>query len=214
MTIKLQAAARLRATSEDAIEVDAAAVPDATKEKLLTQIFKKGRLGKAGFKFANLTITGDDEDALRTALNKMGWVKKWKSGAIVGLSLADNTWPLVMTKNGDTLTVQVHNQDTTKKSVMRKDVASYKALIKETAELLGAKVRKWGVTEDKRGAYAEVKNGAKIPPRTATKAMQAAGYKKPMVEDNNLTFKKEHAKIVLQYSEDKMTLERMGVFVI
>lgn len=213
MTIKLQASTRLRATAQQT-EITAAAVSDATKEKLLNSILKKGKLAKAGFTLDDLTLSGTDEDALRTALNKLGWVKKWKTGAIVGLSREDNTWPLVMTKDGQEITVEVHDQDTTKKSVMRKDVASYKALIRETAELLGAKVRKWGVNDDKRGAYAEVKNGAKVPPRVATKAMKAAGYKMPKVEGNNLMFKKDHAKIVLQYSEDKMTLERMGVFVL
>lgn len=198
MTIKLEASIRLKATS-----VEAAAVPTATRIKLLKELFKNAGLKKLGLVNQGEALTGEGFDkakklAVGKKLAELGWNTKWRRG----VSREDGTWPLIMTtdKEGN-LQIEVFNQDNVDKNVAKEAVKDYKAIVKEVAKTIGAKTTDMKRSPGRTGAGVSVTNGDQITPQAATKALMNVGYKKPKVKGNQLHFAKDHATVILEYRD-------------
>lgn len=198
MTIKLEASTRLKATS-----VEAAAVPTATRIKLLKELFKNAKLKRFGLANDGEAITGADIDmpkkkAIGQALAELGWNTKWRRG----VSREDGTWPLIIkTDKYGAIQIEVFNQDNVDKNVAKEAVKDYKAIVKEVAQALGVKTNEMKRSPGRTGAGAAVTNGKDIFQETATKAMKKAGYGKPRVAGDQLIFKKDHASVVLDFGQ-------------
>lgn len=201
--MKLEATTRLKAT-----QVNAAAIPEATQMKLLTQLFKNAKLKKFGLSLQDGAIVGEGLDADKVnAIGKnisgLGWTQRWRRG----VALADGSWPLVVNvdKTG-TIRIEVYKNDTLDKGDAKQAVKDYKAIVKEICNQIGAKLGAVKTMQGRRGAIGLVRNGKAVPPRVATKTLISMGYKKPTVDGNSLKFAKQHATVSLEYSEDKTTL--------
>lgn len=198
MTIKLEASTRLKATS-----IEAAAVPTATRIKLLKELFKNAKLKRFGLANDGEAITGADIDmpkkkAIGQALAELGWNTKWRRG----VSREDGTWPLIIkTDKYGAIQIEVFNQDNVDKNVAKEAVKDYKAIVKEVAKTIGAKTTDMKRSPGRTGAGVAVTNGDQITPRAATKALMKVGYKKPKVKGNQLHFAKDHATVVLEYRD-------------
>lgn len=202
--MKIEATTRLKVT--------AAAVPTKDKIKLLKEIFKNAELKKLGLK---LDATPDDPAIFGTQLTRADKIKigqalaklGWDTKARKGVSRADGTWPLIMdTISPGDLEIKVGNFDTVDKNQRKQDVKDYKSIVGEVADIIGAKTTGLKRNPSKTGAGTEVKNGDKISPQTATKALMKSGYKKPKVVGDYLQFAKDHATVILEYNEDHTKL--------
>lgn len=198
-SMKLEASNRLKATAV----VEAAAVPTKDRIKLLKEIFKNAGLKKLGLTNQGEALTGQGFDnakklAVGKKLAELGWDTKWRKG----VSRADGTWPIVMqTDKEGNLQIEVFNQDHVDRQVAKDAVKDYKAIVKEVAKAIGAKISEMKRSPGRTGAGASVTNGDQITPQAATKALMKLGYKKPKVKGNQLHFAKDHATVILEYRD-------------
>ncbi len=204
--IKLEASQRLKASTH----IEAAAVPSATKIKLLKELYKNASLRKLGLVLDGEAITGKgfDTPAKRLAVGKKLAELGWDTKSRKGVSRADGTWPLIIQYNasGD-IQIEVSNQDTTDKSVTRQAVKDYKSIVKEVAHTLGVTTAEMKRSPGRTGAGAAVKNNKGLDKKSALEKMKKAGYGKPKVTgqgDSHMLFKKEHATVILEWSKEEL----------
>lgn len=194
----------------------AAPVPNATQSKLMEEIFKRANLKsfgmylKAGEIRSDGLISKKNADDVIAAIKKLGFSKPWKGfGSYKGLVRKDGTWPIGYYLDLDEgefyLSIEPYNYDTIDPDDKRRSKASFKAVVKEVASVLGVKAYNFDTIELGSRASVEANN---VRPADASKLMRA--YGKPKIVGNQLLFKKDYGILVLTFSRETSSLRSIS----
>lgn len=202
--MKLEAATRLKATTKlecGCPKLTAAPVSVAVTHKFIKALFENAGLRNLGCSIRNGTIYGRLFDGtyekVIKALKKAGFTKPWKKGSRQGLSIADGTWPVYISKfekgGHATFSINVGLSDTLD-NTRKSDVKAMKKVVKEVASKLGAKITKLQVNSEY-SVSALVDSNLTIKDAMA----QMKGYGKPKSFRDAISYKMSYGNILLDF---------------
>lgn len=213
--IKLEAKSRL---------VTSAPITDEVGKRFRTDLFKTANLAKFGFVNGSpiktkALITMAQLQAAIAAIKKAGFTKSWTPerghyGAnAIGLATKDGKWPIIVQipqrieKDGQTMCkVWIRNgyYDTLdQKADNKASKASYKAVIQETAKLLGVRIAEFVSSTEGRWVIGEVHETTNLDIKEAEAKLKPL-YGKPVKTEpgRRLYFKKDYGTVSVNFAKD------------
>lgn len=213
--MKIEAKARL---------ITSAPITPKVGKQFCTALFKHANLAKFGFVNGSpiKTKTPIPEAQLQAAIaaiKKAGFTKSWVPergyyGAnAIGLATKDGKWPIIVQipqrieKNGQSLCkvwIRNGNYDTLdQKADNKASTAAYKAVIQETAKLLGVKIAKFVSGTEGRWVIGEVHEKTNLNIKEAEAKLKPL-YGKPVKTEPGkwLEFKKDYGTVSVNFAKD------------
>lgn len=221
MTIKLEAASRLRATTP----VHAAPITHSVSKKFLQTLYKKAGLNSMkGLDLRSSEIEGfvlkAELPKILNLIKKAGFTKEWdpREGAnTIGLACKDGTWPVIFTMENQGggeyhVVITNHTHDTIDKGEKKLDIAGFKKISKDVCALLGVKGTDGFTHNNSFGYTVDVGQQATVVKLTDALQKLKKTYGKADVSTARLksgsttkvTYKIGYASLVLRFSQKEL----------